>query len=41
MPVKNYVMETLADTSKAEKKLGFKPKIGLDEGLKLINNYYR
>ncbi len=41
MPVKNYVMETLADTTKAEKKLGFKPKIGLDEGLKLINNYYR
>ncbi len=41
MPVKNYVMETLADTSKAEEKLGFKPKVGLDEGLKLINNYYR
>lgn len=41
MPVKNYVMETLADTSKAEKKLGFKPKVGLDEGLKLINKYYR
>lgn len=41
MPVKNYVMETLADTSKAEKKLGFKAKIDLDAGLKLINNYYR
>lgn len=41
MPVKNYVMETLADTSKAEKKLGFKPKVSLDQGLKLINNYYR
>lgn len=41
MPVKNYVMETLADTSKAEKKLGFKASIDLDAGLKLINNYYR
>lgn len=41
MPVKNYVMETLADTSKAEKKLGFKAGIDLDSGLKLINKYYR
>lgn len=41
MPVKNYVMETLADTSKAEKKLGFKAGIDLDNGLKLINQYYR
>lgn len=41
MPVKNYVMETLADTSKAEKVLGFKAKIDLDMGLKLIGDYYR
>ena len=41
MPVKNYVMETLADTSKAEKLLGFKAQIDLDKGLKLINEYYR
>lgn len=41
MPVKNYVMETLADTTKAEKKLGFKAKIDLDAGLRLINDYYR
>lgn len=41
MPVKNYVKETLADTSKAEEKLGFKAKIDLDAGLKLINKYYR
>lgn len=41
MPVKNYVMETLADTTKAEKILGFKAQIDLDKGLKLINNYYR
>jgi UDP-glucose 4-epimerase len=37
MPVKNYVAETKADTSKAEKKLGFKAKVTLDEGIKLIN----
>lgn len=33
MPVKNYVMETLADTKKSEEKLGFKAAIGLDEGV--------
>lgn len=40
MPVKNYVMETLADTSKAEKVLGFKAEVSLDEGLKRLNSYY-
>lgn len=38
MPVKNYVMETKADTTKAEKKLGFKAKVSLEEGLKIINS---
>jgi UDP-glucose 4-epimerase len=33
MPMKNYVMETLADTSKSERVLGFKAKIGLDNGI--------
>ncbi|MEM0157837.1 MAG: NAD-dependent epimerase/dehydratase family protein [Thermoplasmataceae archaeon] len=41
MPVKNYVMETLADTTKMKNKLGFTPKIALDQGLELINRYYR
>ena len=41
MPVKNYVMETLADTSKIKKYLGFDPKISLDRGLELLNEYYR
>lgn len=41
MPVKNYVMETLADTSKAQRLLGFKAGIDLDSGLNLINKYYR
>ena len=40
MPVKNYVMETLADTTKAQKKLGFKAKIDLDSGLRTLANYY-
>ncbi len=38
MPVSNYVMETKADITKAEKKLGFKAKVTLKEGIKLINS---
>lgn len=34
-PIKNYVMHTLADTSKVE-KLGFKPRYSLEEGLNEI-----
>ncbi|AKA49279.1 nucleoside-diphosphate sugar epimerase [uncultured archaeon] len=41
MPVKNYVMETLADVSNASAKLGFRAKIDLDKGLRLIHDYYR
>lgn len=40
MPVKNYVMETLADTTKASRKLGFKAKIDLDSGLRTLAKYY-
>jgi UDP-glucose 4-epimerase len=35
-PIKNYVAHTLADTTKAEKILGFKAKTPLEEGLKTI-----
>jgi len=35
MPIKNYVMETLADTKKSEEKLGFKAKIDVDKGIML------
>lgn len=39
-PIKNYVEHTMADTSKAEKELGFKAKTTLDEGIdKLIKCY--
>ena len=41
MPVKNYVMETLADTTKAKSKLGFEARTGLDEGLRLMDSYYK
>ena len=41
MPVKNYVMETLADTSKAKEKIGFQAKVDLDSGLNKIYDYYR
>ncbi len=36
MPVKNYVMETLADTSKSEKMLSFRARISLDEGISKV-----
>jgi UDP-glucose 4-epimerase len=35
-PIKNYVVHTLADTTKAEKVLGFKAKTPLEKGLKTI-----
>lgn len=38
MPVSNYVMETLADTTKAERLIGFKATVSLDEGIKRIIN---
>ncbi len=40
-PIKNYVWHTLADTTKAEEKLGFKAKVKLEEGIKKIIPYYR
>ncbi len=36
MPISNYVMETLADTSKLKSTLSYTPKIDLQEGIKLI-----
>lgn len=39
-PIKNYVMHTLADTSKAEQKLGFRAKVSLEEGIRKILPYY-
>lgn len=35
-PIKNYVYHTLADTTKAEKVLGFKAKVTLEEGIKRL-----
>jgi len=35
-PVSNYVMHTLADTSKAERELGFSANCSLDDGLRLM-----
>ena len=36
MPVKNYVMVTQADTSKAKKEIGFSAKVSIDNGLNLL-----
>jgi len=35
-PIKNYVYDTLADTTKAERVLGFKAKTTLREGIKIL-----
>lgn len=39
-PIKNYVGHTLADTSKAQKVLGFKSSYGLEDGLKSLLKFY-
>ncbi len=36
MPVKNYVMTTLADTSKAKRDIGFSASVTLDKGIGLL-----
>ncbi|KJE49728.1 MULTISPECIES: NAD-dependent epimerase/dehydratase family protein [Acidiplasma] len=41
MPIKNYVHETLADTKKAEERIGFKAKVSLDEGIDKLIEYYK
>jgi UDP-glucose 4-epimerase len=35
LQIKNYVIETLADTRKSEEKLGFKAKINIDKGIEM------
>ena len=39
-PLRNYVQHTLADTSKAEKELGFKAKTSLEQGIDKLIEYY-
>ena len=36
MPVKNYVMETLADTGRIKSLLNYTPKVSLDDGIKKL-----
>ncbi len=40
-PIKNYVYHTLADTSKAEKVLGFKAKVNLEKGVSELIKIYK
>jgi len=40
-PIKNYVYRTLADTRKAERDLGFRYEVELEEGLREIIRAYR
>jgi UDP-glucose 4-epimerase len=39
--IKNYVQHTLADTSLAEKELGFRAKIAIDEGIERLIGCYK
>lgn len=39
--IKNYVQHTMADTELAEKELGFKAKIGIDEGIERLIRCYQ
>jgi len=39
-PLKNYVAHTLAETSKAERLLAFRAKVGVDEGIRRTVKYY-
>ncbi len=38
--IKNYVQDTLADTSRAEKELGFRAKISLEQGIERLIKAY-
>lgn len=38
--IKNYVQETLADVSRAEREIGFRAKVGLDIGIKKLIEAY-
>lgn len=38
--IRNYVQDTLADTSKAESELGFRAKVSLEEGIERLLQYY-
>ncbi len=40
MPIKNYVMKTLADTARAREVLGFEARTGLEEGIRKVFEFY-
>lgn len=40
-PIKNYVQHTVADISKIRQSLSFEPKWPLEEGVKIVAQYYR
>ncbi|MEJ5292157.1 MAG: NAD-dependent epimerase/dehydratase family protein [Candidatus Methanosuratincola sp.] len=40
-PIKNYVMRTQAETSKAERVLGFRARVPLREGIRRTAEYYK
>ncbi len=38
--IKNYVMRTLADTTKAEEVLGFRAQVPVEQGVRILERYY-
>lgn len=40
-PIKNYVYRTCADTTKAERLLGWRPEVDLETGIRITADYYR
>ncbi len=38
--IKNYVMRTLADTTKAEEMLGFRAQVPVEQGVRILESYY-
>lgn len=39
-PIQGYVYHSLADVSKAEREIGFKAEVSIEEGLQQLLNYY-
>lgn len=40
-PLKNYVKDTLADITLARSKIGYEPKVAVDEGISRLVNFYK
>jgi len=39
--ISNYIAHTLADISKIKEEMGYAPRVGLEEGIRVLVDYYR